>query len=73
MQLAQKSFSKWNNYAVKIDESLINNINKFVPIDGNNKSNAKSYRLTKNRNSTGVFDAKQDLPPQNNEINIPNI
>ena len=71
MQLAQKNFSKWNNYAVKIDESLLNNIDKFVPIDGNNKSNAKSYRLTKNKNSTCVFDAEQNLQPQNNEINIP--
>ena len=71
MQLAQKNFSKWNNSAVKIDESLLNNIDKFIPIDGNNKSNAKLYRLTKNKNSTGVFDAKQDLQPQNNEINIP--
>ena len=71
MQLAQKNFSKWNNFAVKIDESLINNINKFVPIDGNNKSNANLHRLTKNKNSTGVFDAKRDLPLQNNEINIP--
>ncbi len=51
---------------MKIDESLLNNSDKFIPIDGNNKNNAKSYRITKNKNSTCVFDAKQDLKPQNN-------
>ena len=72
MQLAQKNFAKWTNYSVKIDESLLNNIKKFVPVDGNNRNNSKSYRLTKKGNLTGVFSVSQNPQLQNNEINVPN-
>ena len=47
IQLIQTNFAKWYNYEVKIDESLLNNIRQFVPIDGGNKSNWKAYRLLK--------------------------
>ena len=69
VQSAQKNFAKWSNYSVKIDESLLDNIKKFVPIDGSNKANAKSLRLKKNGLSTGVFSEDQNQPLQNNQIN----
>jgi hypothetical protein len=67
----KKNFVKWSYYSVKIDESLLNNIKKFVQIDGDNKNNAKLYRLTKKDNSTGVFTVCQNAQLQNNEINAP--
>ena len=70
MQMAQKNFAKWNNYSVKIDESLLDNIKKFVPIDGSNKTSAKAYRLTKNKFSTGVFCENRNDQFENNQINL---
>ncbi len=60
VQLAQKNYGKWNNYQIEINETLLNNIKDFVPIDGEKKSNAKSYRLTKNKLPTGVFIEKKE-------------
>ena len=40
--MAQKNFEKWNNYSVKIDESLLDNIKKFLPFNGSNKTIAKA-------------------------------
>ena len=68
MQLAQKHLTKCNNYSVKNDEHLLNNIKKFVQIDGNNCANTKLYRLTKNKISTGVFNINQN--PQSGNIQI---
>ena len=68
MQLAQKHLAKWNNYSVKINEHLLNNIKKFVPIDGNNCANTKLYRLTKNKISTVVFNINQNPQPGNIQI-----
>ena len=66
---------KWSKYELKIDESLLYNIQKFVPVDGSNKTNTKSYRLKKKGLSTGVFNEKSNQNPnlniygsQNNEI-----
>ena len=70
MQMAQKNFAKWNNYSVKIDESLLDNIKNFVPIDGSNKTSAKAYRLTKNKLSTGVFGENGNAQFENNQINL---
>ena len=53
-----KNYVKWSNFEVKIDESLLNNIKQFVPVDGGNKRNAKAYRLTKNGRETEVFKAR---------------
>jgi len=59
VQLAQKNYAKWNDYELKIDESLIQRIKEFMPIDGENKANAKSFRLTKNGRETGIFNIKE--------------
>ena len=59
VQLAQKNYAKWNDYEVKIDQSLLQRIKEFMPIDGENKANAKSFRLTKNGRETGVFQIKE--------------
>ena len=69
MQLAQKNYAKWIKYTVKIDEYLLENIKKFVPVDGNNSNNTKLYRLTKNRLPTGIFNVNQNPQQENNEIN----
>lgn len=69
MQLAQKNYAKWSKYSVKIDEYLLENIKKFVPVDGNNGNNTKLYRLTKNRLPTGIFNVNQNPQQENNEIN----
>lgn len=66
MQLAQKNYAKWNNYEIKVEEALLNSIRQFVPIDGEKKSNSKSYRLTKNRIPTGVFSQKREQNLNNN-------
>ena len=59
VQLAQKNYAKWNDYELKIDESLIQRIKEFMPIDGENKANAKSFRLTKNGRETWIFNIKE--------------
>ena len=70
MPLAKSSQGKrhiQDGYDLEINANLINNIERFVPIDSNNKSNAKYYKLSKNGISTGVFNAKED---NNNLIRI---
>ena len=67
IQSGQKNYTKWNNYDLEIDENLLHNTEKFAPIDGNNKSNAKSYRLSKNGIATGAFSARKE---NNNHIRI---
>lgn len=57
--MAQKNYAKWNDYELKIDESLLQRIKEFMPIDGENKTNAKSFRLTKNGRETGLFKLKE--------------
>ena len=57
---------------MKIDEHLLNNIKKFVLIDGNNCANAKLIRLTKNKIFTGVFNINQNSLPGNIEIDQAN-
>jgi hypothetical protein len=47
----------------------LNNNKKFVPIDGNNKTNTKSYRLTKKRFSKGLINVNQNPLSQNVEMN----
>lgn len=70
MQLGQRNYAKWANYNLKIDEDILNNVKKFVSIDGARKTNSKSFRLTKNRQSTGVF-IENDGDNMNNNILIP--
>lgn len=65
MQIGQKKYSKWNQYDVLIDQKLLNNIKEFVPADNSGKFNAKSFRLTKNGQATGVFNI---LNEQNNNV-----
>ena len=67
-KMQYKHLAKWNNYSVKIDEHLLNNIKKFIPNDGNNCTNTKLYRLTKNKISTGVFNINQNPQPGNIQI-----
>ena len=33
MQMAQKSFAKWNDYVVEIDHNLLNNIKNYSAIE----------------------------------------
>ena len=76
IQLAQKNMAKWNNYEIKVEESLLNSIQQFVPIDGEKKANSKSYRLTKNKIPTGVFSEKVELNQNNNieqQQNLENV
>ena len=35
--MTQKNYYKWSNYEIKVDESLMNNIKNFVPVDGEKK------------------------------------
>ena len=48
-------------------QNLLNNIERFAPIDGSNKSNSKSYRLSKNGKDNGVLNPKEG---NNNHIRI---
>jgi hypothetical protein len=58
----KKNYSKWNNFQIEVDERILNNLKQYMPIEGktifnsiSQKSNLKSFRLTKNGISTGVF------------------
>ena len=68
--------AKWNNYEIKVEESLLNSILQFVPIDGEKKANSKSHRLTKNKIPTRVFSEKVELNQNNNieqQQNLENV
>ena len=38
----------------------MDNIKRFSPIDGNNRTNNKSFRISKNGIGTGVFNAREN-------------
>ena len=57
LQMGQKNYSKWNQYDVLVDEKIMTSIKEFVPVDASGKSHSKSFRLTKNGQITGVFNA----------------
>ena len=38
----------------------MDNIQRFSPIDGNNNSNNKPFRISKNGIGTGVFNAREN-------------
>lgn len=71
--MAQKNYYKWSNYEIKVDESLLNNIKNFVPVDGEKNTNSKAYRLTKNGRPTGIFNQKNGQNMQNNIQNQINL
>ena len=50
---------KWKNYDLEIDEALLANIQRFALIEGENKPNQISFRLTKKGFETGVFNIKE--------------
>ena len=56
-KLGKKSYAKWNNYDLEIDQKLLDNIKRFSSIDNNNKSNNKPFRINKNRRGTEVFNS----------------
>lgn len=72
MQKGQKNLMKWNNYDLLIDEKILKNINEFVPVESNGKSNSKSFWLTMGEHATGVFNAVigNQIDMGNHEIQV---
>ena len=64
----KKNYNKWSDFTVKINKSIINDVNNFIPMNKNN-GNYNGFRLFKNHQQTGLFNQINNAVIQDNQIN----
>ena len=67
-ELMKKNYNKWSDFTVKINKSIINDVNNFMPMSKNN-GNYNGFRLFKNHQQTDVFNRVNNAVIQDNQIN----
>jgi len=78
--MASKSYNKWQDYSTEIRPEYYTKLEEFIAIDNyTDAKKSRAFRLSKNGQSTGVFNKisnammrqdEQNYDLNNNQINV---